>query len=208
MPKKSFSLTKGGPKEIVCSWGFAWKNFSIFHNGVLVGTIPNQKELKEGRSFLLCDGSTLTVRLKVTILSVGLELFHNGIIVGGSDSDPYLHIKIAYGILLFLGILNLVVGTIILASGLMIFGAGIGLGLIIFGIILGGLSFGVKAKSITALIIAIALLISDALASIYFLSISNNHSATVWIIIRILFIVYLFRALKAIKKLKTTQPLI
>lgn len=205
MPKKSFSLTKGGPKEIVCSWGLAWKNFSVFHNGELIGTVANQKELKEGRSFMLKDGSQLSVRLNVSLFSVGLELYHNGEIVSGSDMDPRRHIKTAFGILLFLGILNLVVGIVLIAAGLEIFVAGIGIGLAIFGLILGGLAFGVKAKSMPALIIAIVILILDAIASIYFLSISNSQPATVWIIIRVLFIVYLFKAVKAIKQLKQQQ---
>jgi len=206
MPRKKYALIKSGPKEIECSWGFAWKNFTVTQNGNIIGTIANQRELKEGRQFSLADGSTLWVRLKIGFGTSGLEVLHNGQPLPGSDMDPAQKVKVAFILLLVITGLNLLAGILLSMLDLQSLGLGIGIGYIIFGVIFGALAFAVRAKSLVALYIAIALLILDAIAGIA-VQVMSNSPTFVWVIVRILILIYLFSAIKAMKDLKT-QPVV
>lgn len=200
MPRKRYSLVKGGPKEIEISWGFAWKNFTVYQNGQVIGIVGAQHELKEGRQFTLTDGSFLWVKLNVGFGKTGLEVLHNLQPLPGSDSDPVKKINTAFGIILFVAIINIIGGTIVAAMLKEYFS--IGIVLLAYGLIFIGLAIGVKRRSLTALIIAIALLIIDAIAGIAFQSMSQNNMSIIWVIIRVLFIIYLFQAVKPLKELK------
>jgi hypothetical protein len=201
MPRKKYALVKSGPKEIECSWGFAWENFTVTQNGNIIGTIANQRELKEGRQFSLADGSTLSVRLKIGFGNSGLEVLHDGKPLPGSDMDPAQKVKVAFILLLVITGLNLLAGILLSMLDLQSLGLGIGIGYIIFGIIFGVLAFAVRAKSLVSLYIAIALLILDAVAGIA-VQVMSNSPTFVWVIVRIFILIYLFSAIKAMKTLK------
>jgi hypothetical protein len=202
MPKKSYALQKGGPKEIEISWGFAWKNFTVKHNGEIIGTVANQRELKEGRQFMLKDGSSLSVKLKVGFGKAGLEVLRNGQPLPGSDMDPVQKIKIAFGLLLFIAGMNILVGLVLSTVDLNYLGLGFGIGYIIFGIVFGILAFLIKARSLAALWIAIVLLILDAVAGLAIQVTTHNNTTVAWVIIRVMILIYLFNAAKPIKELK------
>lgn len=201
MPRKKYALVKKGPKEIECSWGFAWKNFTITQNGTVIGTISNQRELKEGRTFTLYDGSTLSVKLKIGFGTSGLEVLHNGKSLPGSDMDPAQKVKVAFILLLVITGLNLLAGILLSMLGLQSLGLGFGIFYIVFGLVFGGLAFAVRARSLPALYVAIGLLIIDAVAGIA-VQVMSNSPTFVWVIVRIFILIYLFSAIKAIKALK------
>lgn len=203
MPKKRYSLVKGGPKEIEISWGFAWKNFTVRQNGQIIGTVETQHELKDGRQFSLLDGSALSVKLNVSFANVGLDVMHNSQPLAGSGSNPSQKIKNAFGILLFVAIINTLVGVllIIIVRDL----ATVGIGIVLYGLIFIGLAICVKKHSLAALIIAIVFMIIDAIAGIAFQPMSHNNMSLVWIIIRVLFLIYLFQTIKPMKDLKNSQ---
>lgn len=203
MPRKRYSLVKGGPKEIEISWGFTWKNFTVRQNGQIIGTVGGQHELKDGRQFSLLDGSPLSVKLNVGFANVGLEVMHNGQPLAGSGSDPSRKIKNAFGILLFVAVINTLVGVLLITIVRDL--AAIGTGIVLYGLIFIGLAIGVKKHSLAALIIAIVLLIIDAIAGIAFQPMSHNNMSIVWIIVRVLFLIYLFQAIKPMKDLKNFQ---
>ncbi|HNW97627.1 MAG TPA: hypothetical protein PKK00_04345 [Bacteroidales bacterium] len=201
MPRKRYSLINGGPKEIEISWGFAWKNFTVRHNGQIIGTVGSQRELKEGRQFNLLDGTTLWVKLNVGFGKAGLEVLHNGQPCPGSDSDPAQKIKVAFGILLFVALFNTVIGLLLETIGGNEFKE-IGIGVVFYGLIFIGLAFLVKKLSLIALITAIVLLIADAVTGLVFQMMSNNNMSFAWIVVRVLFLIYLFQSVKPLKELK------
>lgn len=199
MPRKRYALVKNGPKEIEISWGFAWKNFSVRQNGQVVGTVSSQGELREGRQFNLLDGSTLLIKLNLGIGKTGLEILHDGQPLPGSDSDPAKKIKTAFGILLFVAIVNMLGGIAVVAilpEFLLI-----GVLIMAYGVVFIGLAFGVRKHFFAALIIAIVLLIADAVAGIAFQSVSHFNLSIAWIIIRVVFLIYLFQSIKPMKEI-------
>ncbi|MFH0865811.1 MAG: hypothetical protein V1904_06430 [Bacteroidota bacterium] len=203
MSRKRYSLVKGGPKEIEISWGFAWRNFTVRQNGQIIGTVSTQHELKEGRQFSLSDESFLWVKLNIGFGKAGLDVLHNGQPLPGSDSDPAQKIKNAFGILLFVAVINTLVGALLITTVREL--AAIGYGIVLYGLIFIGLAMGVKKRSPAALIIAIVLLIIDVTAGIAFQQMLHNSMSLVWIIIRVLFLVYLIQAIKPMKDLKNNK---
>ena len=203
MPGKRYSLEKGGPKEIEISWGFAWRNFTVRQNGQIIGKAGSRHKLKNGHQFELLDGSALNVKLNVNFTNAWLDVTHNGQPLTGSDSDPAQKIKNAFGILLFVAAINTLVGVslITIVNDLAI----AGLGVAVYGFVFIGLAIGIKKHSLVALIIAIVLLIIDVIAGIAFQPMSLNSMSLAWIIIRVLFLVYLFQAIKPIRDLKNNQ---
>ena len=201
MPKRSYSLQKDGPKELECSWGIAWKNFTVKQNGQVIGTVANQKELKEGREFQLNDGSKLFVKLKIGLTS-GLYLTRDGQPLPGSDSDPMSKVKGAFTILLIIAVINIGIGVLSTLFNLQEIGLEFGLGYIVFGFVFLILSIAVKRGSLIALIAAIILLILDALLGIVFMATSGGNQSIFWIIARIFFLIYLISSVSAFRKLK------
>ena len=202
MPKKRYALEKKGPKEIEISWGFAWKNFTVKQNDEIIGTVENQKALKEGRQFTLKDGSSLQVKLNIGLAKAGLEVLHNNEPLPGSDMDPVKLVKNAFGILVFIAALNIIIGIVLTVFKVPFLDGVFGIGLIVFGLVFAGLAFAVKSYSLIALYVAIVLLVIDAIASIAIQVETHQSSATVWILVRIFFLIYLFRAIKPMKTLK------
>ena len=201
MPKRSYSLQNDGPKELECSWGIAWKNFTLKQNGQVIGTVANQKELKEGREFQLNDGSKLFVKLKIGLTS-GLYLTRDGQPLPGSDSDPMSKVKGAFTILMIIAVINIGIGILSTLFNLQEIGLEFGLGYIVFGFVFLILSIAVKRGSLIALIAAIILLILDALLGIVFMATSGGNQSIFWIIARIFFLIYLISSVSAFKKLK------
>ena len=201
MPKRSYSLQKDGPKELECSWGIAWKNFTVKQNGQVIGTVSNQKELKRGREFLLNDGSKLFVILKIGLTS-GLYLTKDGQPLPGSDSDPISKVKGAFVILMIIAVINIGIGVLSTLYNLKEIGLEFGLGYIVFGFVFLILSIAVKRGSLIALLAAIILLILDALLGIVFMATSGGNQSIFWIIARVFFLIYLISSVSAFKKLK------
>jgi hypothetical protein len=206
MPNKKYALIKKGPKEIECSWGFAWKNFTVKQNGNTIGTIANQRELKEGRQFSLADGSTLWIRLKIGFGTSGLEVLRDGKPLPGSDMDPAQKVKVAFILLLVITGLNILAGVLLSMLDLQSLGLGIGIGYIIFGLIFCFLAFAVRANSLVALYIAIVLLILDAIAGIA-VQVMSHSPTFVWVIVRVFILIYLFSAIKAIRQVRQEPSL-
>lgn len=200
MPRKKYALEKNGPKEIEISWGFAWKNFTVRQNEQIIGTAGSQQELKDGCQFRLLDGTELSVRLNLGIGKTGLEVLRDGKPLPGSDSDPEQKIKLAFGILLFVAAVNMAGGIIVTA----IFPEFLFVGILImfYGLLFAGLAMGVKKHLFAALIIAIGLLIADALAGLFFQALSHYNVSIAWIILRIVFLIYLFQSVKAMRQIK------
>ena len=203
MPKRSFSLEKGQPKRLEVSWKGFWHKINITLDNQVLGTMENQRELKEGREYTLPDGSKLLVRLSKSLLSPGLEIIKDGTPLPGSDGDPLQKLKVAYSVVFFVGGFNIILGIVAVIGNIgFLLRLGIGHQAVIIGIIFLVLGFFVRKKSIIALGIAIGLLIIDALLGFYLAIQSGGNTPSAGLAIRIIFVIFLFQGFKAIKTIK------
>ncbi len=62
MPVRKFPLEGG--KTLSIEWRGLWRDVVVKVDGELVGTVPTQKDMKQGRGFNLKDGSKLTLKLE------------------------------------------------------------------------------------------------------------------------------------------------
>lgn len=208
MPKKIYYLDQTKTESIELNWkAFSWKNFTIAKDGQIIGEIENATALKEGRSFNLPNGQLLAIRLKRIGIGKELEILLDGKPVPGSPTDPVFLIKTSFIILLVIGGFNLLAGALITGYDIRLFNeqVNMGVGLLIVGVLYIILSFLVKlTHSLIALYFAIAILILDI-----FLTISSGMVGTrihtSGIIIKLIFIIQLFRGVSAIRTLKKEQ---
>ena len=156
MPKKQFAFEKGGSKRLKLSWGAYSKNLKIELDGEYLAACRG-RELKAGKEFPLPDGSRLSVRM--TKMS-GLDVRRNGKPVPGSGSDPATVLKVASGIIFFIGGGNLLVGALafFIEQLAEVVGGEIGGWLtLLLGMVFLVLGFFVRGRSAVALGLAVAL---------------------------------------------------
>jgi hypothetical protein len=206
MPKREFALEAGAPKRLAISWKGFWKNMEIRLDDEIVGTIADQKELREGRDFALSDGSTLHVRLSSSIGKAELQVLRDGTPLPGSDADPSQKVKVAYGVIYFLGGLNLVVGAIaLLAHVEFLQQIGIGAASCLFGIVLIALGFMVRQGSLAALYAAIGIFAIDTVVAIYMSTTYGGRPTTGGIIPRIFLLLPMIQGVKALKQMRAER---
>ena len=198
MPSQKFALEQGGNKRLEISWKGLWKSITSRMDYLLFGVIPNQKELREGREFKLLDGTALHIQLVQGLASSELRVLRDGAPLPGTGSDPRMRLKQAYGVLYFIGALNLLAGAL---AGLfrIQFLQELGFGWISagFGIIFLLLAFLVQKQSLVALWTAILLFCVDIL-----LSLLGGGFTVPNLLMRILFLILMIGGIRAIKDLK------
>lgn len=79
-----------------------------------------------GQRFRLADGSSLEVQLKRTLFSTDLRVSRNGIPLPGSAGDPATGWKNAYGLMYFIGGLNILIGLLAMFGVAFLLDLGIG----------------------------------------------------------------------------------
>jgi hypothetical protein len=197
MPKKSFAIERDEEKRLTVTWKSFWKNFTIKFDGEVIGTISSQKELEKGQSFQLPDGSLLDVKLARTLMSADLQLLRNGKPLPGSGSDPRTKLKQSYGFIYFVGGFNFILGLIaILFQVEFLYEIGMGFYSIIVGTIFLILAFFVQKRSKLALILALLLYGLETVLTVF------GGLLAAGVIVRILFIIYMWQGFKAIKELR------
>lgn len=206
MPKQQFALEKDGPKRLEISWGLGWRNFTVKLDGEPIGKIEGgQKTLKAGQTFNLPDGSEINIKLK-TGLATELQVLRDGKPLPGSASDPRKKLAGAAGLIIFLGVLNIVLG---LAASLFnvafLQGLGLGWSSAIFGLILGGLGLLVRQENLIALWAAIILFALDAIFGLI-TAVGVGASPISGLIVRVFFLAAMYQGVGAIKELRAERP--
>lgn len=204
MPKQMFALEKGAPKNLELSWKGMWKNFEITLDGQVIGGFENQKALKEGQTFTLPDGSSLEIKLARSFMGTQLNVLRNDEPLPGTAGDPETKMKSVYGLIYFVAGLNLLLGFLSLVFQNDIFGQiAAGWGNVIYGMVFLALAFFVKKRSQIALGIAVLLYGID---SMFILLNSDGYSYN--ILIRLLFLYYMWQGFGAIKELNEPSEVI
>ena len=203
MPKKSFYLDQDKQERINITSGFSWRNTKIIHNGSVIGSFKNQKELKEGGEFTLDSERNLSVKLAGKF-QPELELLINGEVIKGSPTDPAMQLKNAGGLAIGIGSLSILAGFIAEVWQIpRLLEAGIGIGSIIVGVVIIILGIFVKKRSFVALAVIVGLIILDIVAGVYFaINSTTDANPSTGVIIKVFFLMGLFKGFRAIKELR------
>lgn len=203
MPKQSYALEPNGPKRLEISWKWMWKNIEVALDGQLLGTIPDRKALRQGQTFQLPDGSPLHVQFVQGLATSGLNVTHNGRPLPGAMGDPGQRLKLAYGVLFFIGGLNLLLGLLaILLESDFLRGLGMGWFSVGFGLAFLVLGYLALRGSAAALIVAVVLLSLDAIAGVALVIAAGGSPAIGGIVMRIFFIIAVAQGIGAAKEMK------
>ena len=170
MPGKIYTLENSSDKLKV-NWGFNFKNYTIFLNDKKIGEIKNRKDLKHLNKFSLDEQRDLTVQLISDFMSTRVNLKINDEHIPNSPGDPERIRRSATLFTLFFGVVNIIIGLIIMSHNPYDKEAREwGMSALIFGVINCGLSAWIYAsKSKLAVIITTVISGIDLLLSILFM---------------------------------------
>ena len=207
MAKQTYAFETGGPQRLLMDWKYGYRDVTIYVDGELVGKIPGQKELQDGQEFTLPDGSKLEIQMVRAFLSSDLSVERNGEPLPGSATDPYSQVRLSYQLIFFLSIINLALGAfaeIFQIKSLL--GLGVGWYNIAFGIVFIGLGLWVRSLSLLGLWISIGLLAVDAVISVIGVAVpAGGQPMYTGLLIRVLILIYVWRGVAGLKKLKQKQ---
>jgi hypothetical protein len=102
------------PAIVQITFEAVWKNITVIYEGEQVGVLADRSELEAGQRYTAKDGSVLTIKLPHT--SGFPEVCLNGKKLLLSAGDPGKVARIAFGLIVFVGIVNTIVGTMALIS--------------------------------------------------------------------------------------------
>lgn len=200
MATKTFYLDEEKKEKLDVSFGFGWKGFSIKHNGTGLGAPVGRKELKNGVEYLLPGENVVRARIKSGLIQE-LELLLNNTPIKGSSTDPDQVIKTTFNLAVIIATLNILIGMMGMLDILPVLKTmGIGLGSFIWGAIILLLSFGIKKKISLAAYAIAGLLALDIILTIVFAANVNSNTPTAGIVIKVVFILYMIKGAKALKK--------
>lgn len=207
MPMQKHPFQQGGPTRIEVSWGVGWRDFTVRFDGEKIGTVSGgMSALKKGATFTLSDGSVLDIKLITGGMSglPDLQVSRNGTLLPGTGADPAIRLRNSYQMIYFLGGLNIVLGIVAeLGKINFLLSFGISWFSVIFGLVFIGLGYFVQQKSKIALLLAISLLVVDALVGLLPLLFTSTSIPIGGLIARGAFIVIIARGWAAIGELKT-----
>lgn len=202
MATQQFPIERNGPKRIALSWTGMWKDFTVKFDGATVGT-ATKEEISAGKELKLPDGSTFKVQLRPG--AAVLTVLRNGEPLPGSASDPVQLVTTTASLIFFIAGFSAFVGFLGWVLQVEFFQArGYGMGSVISGAILAVLGFFTLKQSRAAVILAMAVLAADGVASTVMLMQSGHNPPVVGLVVRIFFLTAMWRGYKAIGELKAT----
>lgn len=215
MPAVTYYLDQAKTNPLKFEWKAGWKNFTITNNNHQVGVINDMNELKQGKSFKLASGQTVSAKLNMVLGVIPeLELLLDNKPVPGSPTDPVAIVKQGHIALLAIGALNIFLGVLVMTIKIdFLRDLGVGTVTIVIGALFLALGFWGKQKnSEIAFMIGLALMAADIVLSFIAAAESNGSSPTSGIVVKIIICILLYKAAQAAKKLKaeksTSSPLV
>ena len=205
MPSRKFALEPDGPKRLEIAWTGVWKDIQVLLDGSTIGTFANQQALKAGQEFPLPDGTRLWVQLAQMPMGPQLRVNRNGAPLPGSDADPAQQVKVAAGVLTFIGAGTLIVGALAAAGVQLLAKMGYGAPGMVEGVIFLVLAYFVNRRSLVALALAVMLFALDTVVSIVVLTQATNSPPVGGVVVRFFLFVPLIQAFGAIRKLKSQR---
>lgn len=203
MPKQKLKLDAKGPANVEVSWSWNFRNVTVTVDGREVGSIANKKELQQGKSFPLADGSALEVKLIGGVQSM-LRVTRDGEPLPGSATDPGTLAKTARGIVYFVAAVNLLIGVLALGFDVQaLLQLGFGIESLAFGFVFLFLALMVHLRgSWVALVVATVFFSLDAIATVGFAVVEGQSPGIGGIIFRIFLIAGMVRGVPALYQMK------
>lgn len=215
MPAVTYHLDQAKTNPLKFEWKAGWKNFTITHNNHQVGVINDMNELKQGKSFKLPSGQTVSAKLNMVLGVIPeLELLLDNKPVPGSPTDPVAIVKQGFIALIIIGIINIALGALVMGARIdVLMDLGVGPATIVIGALFLALAFWGKQKnSEIAFMIGLALMAADIVLTFMAAAESNGSSPTSGIVVKIIICLLLYKSAQAAKKLKaennTSAPLV
>ncbi|MEZ4381285.1 MAG: hypothetical protein R3A79_08040 [Nannocystaceae bacterium] len=206
MPKKLYPLSPGSSSSVELEWRGMWKDFTVRVDGQELGQMNGQKELTQGGSWTLADGSTLQVKLGKSLLGAQLEATRDGVPLPGSGSDPQAQVNGAAGVAFFIAGLNVLLGVVaIVTEAELLARLGIGWGSLVFGVIFLGLGFAIRKGSPAAVIAAVALFALDGMIGLVSSIEAGLRPGVGGIVFRVFLIVAMAKGIGAARQLKAAK---
>lgn len=199
MPTLRYALEPGGARRLEITYRLGFKDLVAKLDGLEVGRVVEADDLKQGRDFLLTDGSLLSIQYVRTLHRADLVVLRNGKPLPGSSTHPGTAVKTAAGFLAFIAVVNIVFG-VFNVGGTGGFGAD-AIGMIVEGLIYAVLAWRVLKRSLIALVIAIVLYAADAVYMLMNITEGGGQGAH-GIVLRVVVFIALFRGFAAIRALK------
>lgn len=202
MPSKKFALDAGGPERLEATWEGAFKSLAISVDGTSVASFATAEELETPRRAPLSDGGELEVSIAKYGFLPELRLSRDGVAIPGSSGDPATQLAAATNVLYAIALLNAIIGVVAGALGIKALqDLGIGWSTLFAAAIYGGLGWLVSKRSAAALWAAMALFVLDGVFTIVFAARAGASPPIGGIIMRIFFLMPMFRGIGAIRGL-------
>lgn len=207
MATNKFYLDEQKTQELVISWRGIWKDITVTLNGNVIGGFENLSHLKQGNVFHLADGSTLGIHYSTERYAPGLRIDYNGRPIKGTGGDPDTRLKGVFGIAIFIGALNFIIGAIAeFGDSEFLLNMGASWILMVLGAIITGLGYCVwKFRSAAALIVIILLLVADILLTLYFSMEEGGRPGFGGTVLKVFMIIALSKGFGAIRDIKDAE---
>ncbi len=209
MPSNKFYLDDQKTQELVISWKGWWKEITVTHNGHVIGGFQNLDHLKQGNVFHLQDGSTIGIHYSTERYAQGMRVDYNGRPLKGTGGDPDTRLKGIFGIAIFIGALNFIIGAIAeFGNSEFLLEMGASWILMVLGAIIVGLGFCVwKYRSTAALITIILLLVADILLTLYFSLEDGGRPGFGGTVLKVFMIIAMAKGFSAIRDIKDAEAI-
>lgn len=204
--QQNFYLDENKTQEVIVSWRGIWKDVTVTLNGEQIGMFPDFRSLKQGNVFHLRDGSTLAVHFSTERYNQGLRIDYNGRPLKGTSGDPETKLKSVFGISIFIGALNLIIGAIGQFGDVeFLEEMGANWILMVIGAVIIGLGYcSWKYRSNAALIAIILLLVADIMLTFYF-SLQEGRVSIGGVVLKVFMIIALSQGFGAIRAIKDEE---
>lgn len=113
MPSQKLAFTPDEDPRIELTWGGYMSDFTVKLDDQTIGEIPGgSRALKKGDTFILPDGSELSIKLRQSMMIDELQVLHNGNPLPGSASHPRRKLTAAVRTAFYWGLACIIFGLL------------------------------------------------------------------------------------------------
>ncbi len=202
MARKKYFLDDNKTQELEIKWSMGWKETSVSLNSQLLAAM-SKDDILAGKTIELPDQRKLEIKLEKGLFTT-LTSKIDGKHIRGSMGDPVYQLKQVFYLMIFLGILNIVIGLIFHMNDIQIREfEGIGIANVIVGLVQIGLGYAISKGNMPALVGATVLMGLDLVLTAMYIGGGSIKSGIVFKIFIFLFII---RGFKYMKEFRQSQP--